>query len=58
MLTRGMPLMKTELLVRVLQRGEAVEIPHAGRAAIATAPDPNPTAPRLAPSAAGTGAAR
>ena len=57
-LTRGMPLMKTELLVRVLQRGEAAEIPMPAVPPSATAPDPNPTAPRLAPSPAGTGAAR
>lgn len=57
-LTRGMPLMKTELLVRVLQRGEAAEIPMPVVPPSATAPDPNPTAPRLAPSPAGTGAVR
>lgn len=57
-LTRGMPLMKMELLVRVLQRGDAAEIPMPVVPPSATAPDPNPTAPRLAPSPAGTGAVR
>jgi hypothetical protein len=57
-LTRGMPLMKTELLVRVLQRGDASEIPLPVVPSSAMPPDPSPTAPRLAPSAAGTGAVR
>ena len=57
-LTRGMPLMKTELLVRVLQRGDAAEIPLPAVPSSAAAPDPNPTAPRLAPSLSGAGAVR
>jgi hypothetical protein len=57
-LTRGLPLMRTELLVRVLQRGPAVD---AGGPAMPDAPAPpapGATAPRLAPTAAGTGVPR
>jgi hypothetical protein len=57
-LTRGLPLMKTELLVRVLQRGGAIEAAAATVPAAAAAPVPGPTAPRLAPSAPEPGAAR
>ncbi len=57
-LTRGLPLMKTELLVRVLQRGDAIEAAAATVPAAAAAPVPGPTAPRLAPSAPDPGAAR
>ena len=57
-LTRGLPLMKTELLVRVLQRGSAIEAAAATVPAAAAAPVPGPTAPRLAPSAPEPGAAR
>ena len=51
-LTRGLPLMKTEVVVRVLQRGGPIEaaapmLPPAGGP-----PAPGPTAPRLAPSPA------
>jgi hypothetical protein len=57
-LTRGMPLMKTELVVRVFQRGEATDaaglpVPAAGVPAA-----PSPTAPRLAPSAPDQGVGR
>jgi len=57
-LTRGLPLMKTELLVRVLQRGSATEAAAPTVPASAAAPVPGPTAPRLAPSAPDPGAAR
>ncbi|MFO7692535.1 MAG: hypothetical protein R6V57_05575 [Vicinamibacterales bacterium] len=57
-LTRGLPLMRTELLVRVLQRGEAILD---GTPAM-TAPEgpaaPGQTGPRLAPPAAGPGVMR
>ena len=47
-LTRGLPLMKTELLVRVLQRGEAIDgAPSLAPGAASSAP-PGPTAPRVA----------
>lgn len=56
-LTRGLPLMRTELLVRVLQRGDPTDAgtrvpPAAGPAA------PGQTGPRLAPPAAESGAMR
>jgi len=57
-LTRGLPLMKTELVVRVLQRGSQ---PGAATPALPLAVDitaPGPTGPRLAPSAAEPGARR
>ena len=57
-LTRGLPLMKTELVVRVLQRGGAIDaatpaVPPAGESAA-----PGPTGPRLAPSAGESGGMR
>lgn len=55
-LERGLPLMKTELIIRVLQRSDAVEVPAA--AAPASGPAPRPTAPRLGSSAADQGGAR
>jgi hypothetical protein len=56
-LTRGLPLMKFDLLVRVLQRGRALDAP-ADTMTVPAGPDvPGPTAPRLAPSAE-TGAPR
>ena len=55
-LERGLPLMKTELVIRVLQRGDAVDVPAAAVPASATAP--GPTAPRLGASAADPGGAR
>ena len=57
-LTRGLPLMKTEVVVRVFQRGEVADV--AGRAVPpeAFAPAPSPTAPRLAPSAPDLGVGR
>jgi len=55
-LERGLPLMKTELVIRVLQRGDAVDVPAA--AAPASAAAPGPTAPRLGASAADPGGAR
>jgi hypothetical protein len=50
-LERGLPLMKTELVIRVLQRGEAMEVPGAVVPGFFTAPAPGPTAPRLGASA-------
>ena len=57
-LTRGLPLMKTELVVRVLQRGGAIEaatpvLPPGGESAA-----PGPTGPRLAPSTGDAGGMR
>lgn len=57
-LTRGLPLMKTEVVVRVLQRGGAVDaatpvLPPAGESSA-----PGPTGPRLAPSTGDTGGMR
>jgi hypothetical protein len=47
-LTRGLPLMRTEVLVRVLQRGDAMDV--AGPAVPGAGPaETNPNAPRLAP---------
>jgi len=57
-LTRGLPLMKTEVLIRVLRRGAATE---AGQPYMpgARAPlTPGPTAPRLGPAAGDEGAVR
>ena len=48
-LERGLPLMKTELVIHVLQRGDAVDVPAAAVPASAAAP--GPTAPRLGASA-------
>jgi hypothetical protein len=56
-LERGLPLMKTELVVRVLQRSEALEVPAGGVPGSSMAPAPGPTAPRLgAPAPAQRGA--
>jgi len=57
-LTRGLPLMKIELLIRVLQRGTMIDVAAPAVPAAAAAPVPGPTAPRLAPSAPDPGAAR
>jgi hypothetical protein len=46
-LTRGLPLMKIELLVRVLQRGDAIDVAGPAMPA-ADAAETNSTAPRLA----------
>jgi hypothetical protein len=46
-LERSLPLMKTELVIRVLQRGEAIEVPASAVPGSFTAPAPGPTAPRL-----------
>jgi hypothetical protein len=51
-LTRGLPLMKIELLVRVLQRGHAIDAASPATPAAAGHAVASPTAPRLAPSAA------
>jgi hypothetical protein len=56
--SRGLPLMRTEVLIRVLQRGaEAAAGQHVAPGAPAP-PVAGPTAPRLAPAAGGEGAAR
>lgn len=57
-LTRGLPLMKAELLVRVLQRGDTIDASQPGMPPAAAPAAPGPTAPRLAPSAAEPGALR
>ena len=57
-LTRGLPLMKIELIVRVLQRGAAIDVAGDTMPAPAGQAAPGPTAPRLAPSAAEAGAPR
>jgi hypothetical protein len=57
-LTRGLPLMKMELLVRVLQRGGTIDAGAYALPAVVAEPVPGPTAPRLAPSAGEPGAAR
>jgi hypothetical protein len=57
-LTRGLPLMKTELIVRVLRRGETTGVADAALAAAAGPAAPGPTAPRLAPSPSEAGAPR
>lgn len=57
-LTRGLPLMKIELLVRVWQRGDAVDAERALIPAASAPPLPGPTAPRLAPSPADVGTSR
>jgi hypothetical protein len=57
-LTRGLPLMTIDLVVRVLQRGGTTDDETSARPA-ATGPGAvSPTAPRLAPSAADAGAPR
>ena len=56
-LSRGLPLMKTELLVRVLQRGDALDV--ANPVVPAAGPEvTGPTAPRLAPPSAEPGVQR
>ena len=55
---RGLPLMKTEILIRVLQRSEAAEVPASALPASAAPPVPGPTAPRLGGPAAYGGGAR
>ena len=50
-LERGLPLMKTELVIRVLQRGEAIEVPGSVVPGSFAAPAPGLTAPRLGASA-------
>ena len=57
-LTRGLPLMTIELLVRVLQRGGAIDAASPPMPVAAAPAVGNPTAPRLAPSAADLGAVR
>jgi hypothetical protein len=57
-LTRGLPLMKTELLVRVLQRGDTIDDAGAPMPGVTGPAVASPTAPRLAPSASETGAVR
>jgi hypothetical protein len=57
-LTRGLPLMKTDVLVRVYQRGNTVDAGVPALHGSAAPPVPGPTAPRLAPSAAETGVPR
>jgi len=58
-LTRGLPLMKTDLLVRVLQRRDTIDFSRSGISAAAAPAAPGPTAPRLAqPAAEEPGAAR
>jgi len=57
-LTRGLPLMKTELVVRVLQRGATIDAAMSGMPGAASPAVAGPTAPRLAPSASEVGAVR
>ena len=57
-LTRGLPLMRVELVVRVLQRGVALDAATPGMSGAAGPAVAGPTAPRLAPSAAAVGAVR
>ena len=57
-LTRGLPLMTIELLVRVLQRGGAIDAASPPMPIAAAPSVGNPTAPRLVPSAADLGAVR
>ena len=57
-LTRGLPLMKTELVVRVLQRGRPIDAATTAPPPAASAAAPGPTGPRLAPSAAESGGTR
>jgi len=57
-LTRGLPLMKTELVVRVLQRGLPIDAATTAPPPAASAAAPGPTGPRLAPSAAESGRMR
>jgi hypothetical protein len=46
-LERGLPLMKTELVIRVLQRSDVIEVPAGAVPESSAAPAPGPTAPRL-----------
>ena len=57
-LTRGLPLMRTEIIVRVFQRGEAVDAAGPLVPAVPGPPAPSQTGPRLAPSASDLGAVR
>jgi hypothetical protein len=57
-LTRGLPLMRTELLVRVLQRGRTADVFRGVPADGALPAAPGPTAPRVAATAGEEGAAR
>ncbi|MCU0249854.1 MAG: hypothetical protein MUE61_06580 [Vicinamibacterales bacterium] len=57
-LTRGLPLMTIDLVVRVLQRGGTTEAASAAMPAATGPGAASPTAPRLAPSAADAGAPR
>jgi hypothetical protein len=57
-LTRGFPLMRIELLVRVLQRGQTVDVLRGAPADGALPAAPGPTAPRVAATAGEEGAAR
>jgi len=57
-LTRGLPLMKIELLVRVLQRGDTIDVPSPAGPPAAGPAVAGPTAPRLVPSAADLGVMR
>jgi hypothetical protein len=57
-LTRGLPLMTIELLVRVLQRGGAVDAASPAMPVAAAPAVGSPTAPRLVPSAADLGVVR
>jgi len=57
-LTRGLPLMKTELVVLVLQRGLPTDAATTAPPPAASAAAPGPTGPRLAPSATESGGMR
>ena len=57
-LTRGLPLMTIDLVVRVLQRGGTTDAASAAMPAATGPGAASPTAPRLAPSAADAGAPR
>ena len=57
-LTRGLPLMKIDLLVRVLQRGRVIDVATPAWPAAADQAAASPTAPRLVPSAAELGVRR
>ena len=57
-LTRGLPLMRTELLVRVLQRGEPIDAGPPAMPAATGLAAPGQTGPRLALPAAQSGAVR
>jgi hypothetical protein len=57
-LTRGLPLMTIDLVVRVLQRGGTTEVASPAMPAATGPGAASPTAPRLAPSAADAGAPR